>query len=289
MAKFNRAIGEKDIFEWVARPTNYTLLKVDAIKEIEESISLCNKVQWVAAACSLSRLAVWCSIFGYATYLREDEKAVQRISLALRCEMVSTHILLSLWRQDTRRTKQARYLLESASTFLAFSMAVKSDIATKHFGEMLLNSTADKSLGRWDNCRFPQYMLYLYCTHVVNIRVPSGFECTESPYSDIVQHWASPTKVAEALESACEYHVLSGIHRDENLEEFGDYPFHIWGVEIVATLNLLQKAQGISPVIQHPLMQGRYPDLSVEDLTEITDENLLEQVKYVLKADEELS
>ena len=228
------------------------------------------------AIASIESLAAWHAREGCVSI---DDKKSEVGWQGLRCFFdysifcAKTHIeIANLVRaSEAMRTWPPFHLLGIALTF-------RDEKTTQWLGDLVIQSRESKLLGRrWGSERrdpFQSFICELHCRGVGKAGFPDDF----GPYTDVFRNWTRQAELADAIYSACDYHVKQ-IRTDG---EFENNPHDIFPSEILALYRVREKLGLETPWVKHPLLETPFAQVP-ENITYDPDPLIVQAMELVTK------
>jgi hypothetical protein len=107
----------------------------------------------------------------------------------------------------------------------------------------------------WYERPFESFFVMLYAK-AKNLQTPFDEQRLNlGIYRQILEHWEDDTLIAKALEKACDYHLAHLDNTRDRDAEFGETPFDLLPVEILAIERLRSLTGRGTTRVNHPLMR----------------------------------
>lgn len=139
---------------------------------------------------------------------------------------------------------------------LAMAMAMRQSESERWLGEAIIEARSNKLFGHnWGAQRdnpFRNYVCEIYARGAGSGNFPDDF----GPYAGIFEHWQNPSRLGDAIRTACDYHVEQIDVKDpDDIGVFENNPHDIFPAEILALYRVRERLGLATPEVDHPLLR----------------------------------
>lgn len=247
---------KEEMRSWLERAENRSFVHDDS-RNLLESVVLSGDKEPLSIGqvlTSLGLLAHWHGTSGAVKILEGDASGWGSLQEATVLKVWRLQIFRDLFRSDPRKKKGFVSAQETALC-LAQVLTLGDDALAAWCGERLLEGRTDGSIRSWDETPLAPFMVELFRLWRGD---SPGFK-EPAPYTGILLSIVkrSDPEFASSLLAACDYHLSrSGDDGDEETNEFFDYPYPIFPVEILSILRVARSLGWDVSLPQHPLLQS---------------------------------
>ena len=231
---------EKDLRRWCADPTTDWRDKLD--KSLHKEFASTRPRAAAVAAGQLDTLAHWHAQHGALAILEGRVEGWASIDRTLHYRWWVLRI-----QRDTTQVGDVALLL-------AHALAFEEDSMAEWVAEMFIRSLDTAAPYVWTGVRFGAFLLKLWSMHrgLPEIKVTRPDVTTLGVYQRVLDAWSNPVELRAALSAACDHHLSQSW--SGNWVEFGDSPYQMLPVDILAIARVRRDLGLEMPTVEHPLL-----------------------------------
>lgn len=264
-SKFNLRKVKKSLAAWLTDPFQKQLIYDESIEDLNGYLVTLRP----AVGLALERIAYWEGMNAAFLLISNNEQGWGHAQRCYRYLCWSRRSYLAYL--DRKHFKSLD--INEFALLLAHAIAIRDDSFADYLGRRLTASyiAGDEQFTEWEFMPFEPFMVTLYARwRNVDLSAAKTKMRDLDVYQTLLDRWHELDAFKNALEEACEYHVL---HSDDTHVEVGEFHTALYmefPVELLA-IKRIREDEGLPmPEIEHPLMQtmlARLPDRmpAVED------------------------